>query len=233
MSAKRAVVLEHDPKEGPGTLARFMASRRIPFDRVALYRGEPLPPVETAGVLIVMGGPMNVYEEDKFPFLAAENAFIRSAIQRKIPYLGLCLGSQLLAKAFGARVYKARVPEVGWCPVQLSAEARRAGLFQGFDESLEVLQWHEDTFDLPERSVHLASSPEVPHQAFQVDGIFYGLQFHLEVDEPILKSWFERDPRLAAILAEYARYQKNLDALAEKFFGRFFELTGKKERVPS
>ena len=221
---KEVVILEHVSTEKAGTLLDHLNKNGIPFQSIRLYeRGYALPPLDSAAALIVMGGPMNVYEEDKFPFLREENLYIKEAVKNKVPYLGICLGSQLLAKALGARVYKAKRAEVGWDDVRLSESAQKDGIFSGLDlSSLKVLQWHEDTFDLPEGAVHLASSPAVPHQAYSLDGLFYGLQFHVEVDRPMLQQWFEKRDDLEKILSEYDGYHLELARITERIYGNFF-----------
>jgi GMP synthase (glutamine-hydrolysing) len=225
---KKVYVCEHAPNEKAGTILDFMKINGIPYEEIRLFEeGYSFPDTGRVGALIVMGGPMNVYEEDKHPFLKEENAFIQEAVRRKIPYLGVCLGSQLLAKALGAKVYKAARPEVGWDCVRLSPEARKKGLFRDMpSDPLKVLQWHEDTFDLPKGAVHLASSEVVPNQAYEVDGLFYGFQFHVEVNRPMLEDWFKDKPNLKEILAEYDRYRPELEKLTESIYRRFFDLSG-------
>ena len=110
----RVTILEHVPNEKAGTIRDFLFKEHIPFDEIRLFDGARLPDPSEVSALIVMGGPMNVYEEEKYPFLKEEDLFIRAAIEKRVPYLGICLGSQLLAKALGAKVMKAREPELGW-----------------------------------------------------------------------------------------------------------------------
>lgn len=176
--------------------------------------------------LVVMGGPMNVYQEKEHPFLKKENAFIRKAVKAGVPYFGVCLGSQLLAKALGARVYKARRPEVGWDDVSLTPAARKDPVFgEVGKKKLRVMQWHEDTFDIPSGAVKLASSRAVPNQAYVLDGRFYGLQFHVEADRPLLADWFKKHADRKEILAEHRRYRRRLDALTRRMYARFFALS--------
>ena len=224
---KQVLVLEHVPSEKAGTILDFLNTQKIQFREVALYRkGYALPDPDSVSALVVMGGPMNVYEEDKFPFLAEENNFIRRCVDAGIPYLGICLGAQLLAKALGARVYKAAQPEVGWGDVQLSEQARRDPLFGNLNsKTLRVLQWHEDTFDLPKNSVSLASGNVVPNQAYCVEGRFYGFQFHVEINRGMLEDWFKNRPDLSRILAEYDRYREALNAITDKIYRGFFQRT--------
>jgi GMP synthase-like glutamine amidotransferase len=143
---------------------------------------------EIEGV-VSLGGPMNVYEEKEFPFLKEEDIFIKEAVKKEIPFLGICLGSQLIAKACGARVRKSPVKEVGWFKVALEPTVEDDPLFEGLAGSLEVFQWHEDTFDIPSGGVLLAKGGDCPHQAFRIGRSVYGIQFHIEVTERIIADW--------------------------------------------
>lgn len=228
---KEVLILEHDPKENAGTIRDYLDREHIPYREIELFHpGHRLPDPASARALVVMGGPMNVYEEERHPFLREEDAFIRGALAARVPYLGICLGSQLLAKALGARVYKAARPEIGWDDVTL-APAAKEGLFAGIKPGrLRVLQWHEDTFDLPRGAELLASSAAVPNQAFGVDGLFYGLQFHLEIDRPLIASWFEGRAEWAPLLAEYDSYRQELGTITTALYRNFFSL---KPAVPA
>ena len=227
MEIRQVVILQHVASEKAGTIVDYLKKNNIPFQAVDLYQdGYVLPPLGSLRALIVMGGPMNVYEEDKFPFLKEENAYIQEAVKRKVPYLGICLGSQLLAKALDAKVYKAREEEIGWQTVDLSDRAAQDTLFSSVgSKTLKVLQWHGDTFDLPKGAVPLASSPIVPNQAYAVDGRYYGLQFHVEVDRPMLEQWFAKREDLPKILSEYDAYREKLGRITDGIYGNFFKLS--------
>ena len=231
---KQVVILEHVPNETAGTMLDFLVERNISYQVVRLYEeGFEFPAVSSIRSLVVMGGPMNVYEEDKHPFLKRENLLIQEAIGQGIPYLGICLGAQLLAKALGASVYKAKEPEVGWGQVWLSREAKQDSLFSTLTRAqLQVLQWHEDTFDLPKGSVLLASSPVVPHQAYRYQDRCYGFQFHLEINRPMLEDWFKNKPEAQTILSEYDAYKPQLDLLAYRIYQAFFCPIGDNTRQP-
>lgn len=242
---KKVIILQHVASENAGTILDFLKKKKIPFQQVKLFRDvtgtrtekvhvpDIFPDIDKARALVVMGGPMNVYEEEKYPFLKAENTFIQEAILRGVPYLGVCLGSQLLAKAMGAKVYKAKKEEIGWDIVELTARAKEDPLFRalfrghapkGACPRIQVLQWHGDTFDLPRAAVHLAANKDVPHQAYCVAGLFYGLQFHIEVNRPMLEAWFKNRPDLSAILKEYDRYKSTLKKITDRFYNNFFSL---------
>ena len=221
---KEILILEHVPNEKAGTILDFLRARKIPFHEIPLYRNDySFPDLDSVHAVVAMGGPMNVYEEDKFPFLIEENDFIRRVVKAGIPYLGVCLGAQLLAKALGARVYKARQPEVGWGDIHFSPAAKKDKLFGSLaSQGLRVLQWHEDTFDLPENAVHLASSAVVPNQAYCVDGLFYGFQFHVEASRAMLEDWFKERPDLEPILSEFDIYKEELNKITDKIYRNFF-----------
>lgn len=221
--SRKVFILKHIASEDAGTILDFLKKRNIPHIGVNLYAGNSLPALDQVQALVIMGGPMNVYEEEKYPFLKEETVFIKKAIEAGIPCLGICLGSQLIAKALGKRVYKASQPEVGWDEVSLLESARQDVVFSMLGrERLKVLQWHEDTFDLPDHAALLASSAVVKNQAFRFGDRVYGLQFHVEVNRPMLEDWFKKSPELSKILAEYDEYQKTLDHLTERFYEKFF-----------
>ena len=134
---------------------------------------------------------MNVYEEDRYPFLKDEDLFIKEAIQRGKSVLGICLGAQLMAKALGAKVFKAPGKEVGWYDVSLTRIGLRDPLFSDLPKTFPVFQWHEDTFEIPRAGRLIATSSPISHQAFRYGENAYGLQFHLEVTEKMIAEWVE------------------------------------------
>jgi GMP synthase-like glutamine amidotransferase len=227
MVSKEVLILQHVANEGAGTIRAYMEMHAIPFRFIRLFQNEPLPvSLNKVLAVLIMGGPMNVYEDEKFPFLKAEDLFIKQLIKENIPILGVCLGAQLLAKALGAKVFKAKTPEIGWGDVEISQGGAKDPLFSGLkSEVLQVLQWHGDTFDLPEGAVHLASSMIVSNQAFRYQDHFYRFQFHVEVDRPILEDWF-KNPRIQApVLKEYDDYKSKLSAITESIYRNFFKLS--------
>lgn len=186
----RALVLQHIAVEGPGRLASFLQQRGWELVTIALYAGDRLPAApQEYQAIIIMGGPMGVYDEADYPFLHAEHTFIQRALAQNVPMLGICLGSQLLAKALGARVYRNPCKEIGWYTVDLTPEGRMDPLFQGVSSPVPVFQWHGDAFELPAGAVALASSPQCTHQAFRYGAWVYGLLFHLELVPAMIHSW--------------------------------------------
>lgn len=220
-------ILKHVANEGGGTIHDYLNQQNIPVRFIELHRGDSIPAdLSRVRAVCVMGGPMNVDEEAKFPFLKAEDAFIRLLIREHIPVLGVCLGSQLIAKALGKKVYKAAAPEIGWGNVRLSDDALADPLFKTLHKTeLQVLQWHEDTFDLPDGAVLLATNDLVPHQAFRYGRTTYGFQFHIEVNNTMLLDWFEKKPEGPSVLAAYRAYQAQLQILSSRIYKAFFNLS--------
>ncbi|MCS6896614.1 MAG: type 1 glutamine amidotransferase [Nitrospira sp.] len=175
----RAVCLQHVAFEGPGSFALSLEKRGVRLER-SLVPKDGLPR-DTGDLLIVMGGPMSVNDAD--PWIAEETDFIRSALLSGQPMIGVCLGSQFMAKALGAAVRAGKAPEVGITKVRLTDEARHDPIFGSFPESFEVFEWHGEVFDLPKDCVPLAGSDVAPLQAFRYGDHAYGLLFHLEMEE--------------------------------------------------
>ena len=183
--------------------------------------------------IVSLGGPMNVYEEEKFPFLKAEDQFLKKAIKEEIPILGICLGSQLLAKACGAKVVKSPVKEVGWFKINLQKIAQSDPLFKGLDKTIDVFHWHEDMFEIPEGATLLATAEGCPHQALKVGACAYGVQFHIEITGKIIADWCQAygksdDPQKRLTAKEMMRsYEKNKERLkknSEIVYGNFVHL---------
>ncbi|OGC11426.1 hypothetical protein A3K48_02805 [candidate division WOR-1 bacterium RIFOXYA12_FULL_52_29] len=213
--------IKHELSEGPGTIEEFLVKRGLPFQTIEAWRGDRFPEKITgADAVVSLGGPMNVYEEERYPFLAEEDLFIKRIIGEKVPFLGVCLGAQLLAKAAGAKVYRAAKKEVGWGTVDLTGSGKNDPLFAGSSPSLEVFQWHGDTFDLPENGTLLAIGSEVERQAFSVGDRAYGLQFHVEVSEKIITDWFKADA--APYLVHFLKIKEKYQAEAERIYRNFF-----------
>jgi GMP synthase-like glutamine amidotransferase len=186
----RALVLQHIACEPPGIFEDVLRERGAELHRAELDEGEPLPDWRGFDAIVAMGGPMSVNDEAELPWLAEEKRAIGDAVRAGKPYWGVCLGVQLLAASLGARVYPGPEPEVGLLPVELTEDGRADPVFGGLESGMTTLQWHGDTFDLPEGAVRLASSPAYVNQAFRFRRA-YGVQFHLEVSAAMAREWAE------------------------------------------
>lgn len=187
---QRILVFQHVAHEILGTLDPLLRDagfriRYVNFSRQADER----PEVDRYHGLVILGGPMNCDETARYPHLAIEVAAIRTAIERGMPVLGICLGAQLIARALGARVVPNEVKEIGWYDLTPTAEGMHDSLFRHFAATEKIFQWHGDTFEIPHGAVHLASSPTCRNQSFRFGDNVYGLQFHLEVDEALITRW--------------------------------------------
>jgi GMP synthase-like glutamine amidotransferase len=174
----RAHYLQHASFEGLGSIGPWLESAGYEITVTKFYESTSLPNPGQFDLLIIMGGPMSVNDEEHFPWLRSEKQFIRDAIESGKAVLGICLGAQLIASALGESVYPNRRKEIGWFPVE-GIPHRQESTFV-FPPSVEVFHWHGETFDLPDGAVHLARSEACENQAFQFDKAVIGLQFHLE-----------------------------------------------------
>jgi GMP synthase-like glutamine amidotransferase len=234
----RLLVLQHIACEHPGAFTDVIEERGVEAVPVELDEDEGLPDWREFDAVLVMGGPMGAYEEESHPWLAGEKALVREAAEAGRPVLGVCLGVQVLAAALGAEVAPLEGgAEVGLLPVELTAAGRDDPLFQGMPEPLVTLQWHGDTFELPEGATLLASSPAAPHQAFRAGEAAYGVQFHLEVTDEMAREWAEvpayRDSLAkslgeeggAEFLAEVERRAHELHPGARRLFENWLDLS--------
>ena len=175
----RIQVLQHVAFEGPAAIGDWAEARGHDVETTHLYAGDGLPELDSFDFLVVMGGPMNIHDDDEHGWLANERDFTRAAIDEGKIVLGVCLGAQLIADALGASVYPARQKEIGWFQIALT-DAAQDGLFIGFAPRFSVFHWHGDTFDLPPGATHLARSGITKNQAFLWGDRVLALQFHLE-----------------------------------------------------
>lgn len=184
------LIIKHIEIEGPGTLFDFFLKSSYQMKIIELDRGEELPPLEKCQAVISLGGPMNVYEEEKHPFLKKEIDFIQHTLKNQIPFLGICLGAQLLVKAAGGKIKKLDTRELGWYKVRLTQQGKKDSLFKDL-EDLEVFQWHEDFFEIPRKGELLATCDTCHNQTVRVGNSAWGLQFHPEMTIEMLLDWFE------------------------------------------
>ncbi len=189
---KNILILQHEPHEGLGAWDPLFKSqgRRVVFRN--LFAGEKVPLEEELCEwegIVLMGGAMSANDENKLDFIRDELKMIPQAIELKIPLLGVCLGSQLIAKALGAKISRGTQKEIGWHPLQLGISCSKDNLFGGLSGPVMMFQWHGETFELPSGSIHLAKSALYPNQAFRYADRIYGLQFHCEMTDSMIREW--------------------------------------------
>lgn len=187
--AKSALILQHVSFEGPGVLADVLARQGY----TSTLHDASTAPIDTLDplgpdLLIVLGGPIGVYDDHIYPFLRSELKLIEKRLTAKRPILGICLGAQLIAHALGKRVYAGPQKEIGWSPLELTDAGKRS-LLKSLTPDVPVLHWHGDTFDLPDEAVLLASTAVTRNQAFSIGRHVLALQFHVECDGSDIKRW--------------------------------------------
>ena len=246
---KKLLVLQHVAHELLGTLNPLLKSAgfRLRYVNFARYP-EAQPSLDGYHGLVVLGGPMSVNDTDRLPHLITEMKLIEAAMHRNLPVLGICLGAQLIAKTLGAAVYPNKEKEIGWYDVSPTDKAESDPLLAEFQRTEKIFQWHGDTFDIPKSTIHLAFSSLCTNQAFRYGANVYGLQFHLEVDEPMIHRWLrvaENKKEITAlggkidperIHRETPDHVSRLQQLSECVFGEFIRLFGiqkKTVRLPS
>ncbi len=172
--------IQHVPFEGPAALEDWANARGHDLKGIHIYKGDTLPDPGEYSLLVVLGGPMNIYDEKQYPWLADEKQYLARAIKSDKTVIGICLGAQLLADVLGAKVKPNIVKEIGWFPVSLTPLGWNDPIFKHMPATFEAFHWHGDTFELPPNAHHIATSYACPHQAYIWDGRVIGLQFHLE-----------------------------------------------------
>ncbi len=225
------LILKNTETEGPGTIEEFLRENDIPFDILELSAGEIPRSLESYDTLVILGGPMGVYEKEKYPHLIAGSRVLREAVNREMKVLGICLGCQMLAHCLGADVYPGAEKEIGWHHIELTGEGLKDPLMRklaihpavgDFWRKFRVFHWHGDTFDLPPGAVLLAGSARYRHQAFRFGRRVYGFQFHIEVTREMIMTWFEGMPELNAMLDETERCFNEYAGRALHFYKNFF-----------
>jgi len=180
--------IQHVAYESPGYLVQWAAEQNHTVSFTKMFESPIFPSPDDFDWLIVMGGPMGVYDENKFSFLKLEKEFIRSVIGTGKKVLGICLGSQLVAEALGAKVYPHIQKEIGWWPVKRTNSGKTNPVLENLPDEFITFHWHGDTFDLPDGAVHLLQSDACPHQAYLYKNQVMGLQFHMEATPELIKA---------------------------------------------
>lgn len=222
------LIIKNVFSEGPGTIEEHLREARIPYSIIDLGIGDAVPALDFFTHLLIMGGPMAVYEMHRYAYLVNEALLISAAIKANKHVMGVCLGAQMLAHVLGARVYPGSKKEIGWYEVALTPEGMNDPLLSVLAlpgrSTAQVFQWHGDTFDLPRGAVRLASSDLYPNQAFRYGDRVYGLQFHIEVTPKIVHDWLapEQGVDLAGITGDSERIFSAYRERAGNFYARFF-----------
>ncbi len=220
------LIIQNDPEVPPGNFSDIIAGMDVPCRVAHPYDSEALPPVDEIAAAIVLGGAMGVHDTDRHPFLAGVKAFIRACVEAETPFLGVCLGGQLLADILGGRVIAGSPHgERGTSPVTLTAVGEKDPLFAGISREFISFQWHNDSFDVPPGGIHLASSVACPGQAFRFGRCAWGTQFHPEADRAIVDCWArwtkETAPRADEFLAAFSRAEQTYLEISRLLLANF------------
>jgi len=221
--------IQNDPEVPPGTYADRLAETGIAFRIARPFAGEDIPRLDEAAAVIVLGGSMGVNDTGVHPFLLKVKDYIRAALNVWKPFLGICLGGQLLADVAGARVTSNLYEEIGVRRVNLSMKGLEDVLFRSVPAHFDTFQWHHDSFALPEGAIPLACSDACPIQAFRCGRNAYGLQFHPEVNENIVEAWcrdFAGGPEPDLILAGFRNVRASYLNNSLRILDNFLEIAG-------
>ena len=192
----RALAIVHQPDAGPGVFAEALAAKGVELDRWLIADGPKPAEPSSYDAVLTFGGAMHTDHEAEHPWLKEEKSILADLIDRRVPLLGMCLGSQLVAEAAGATPRRASEPEIGWHAVELTAEAAGDPLLGGLPARFSAFQWHSYEAPLPPGATALARSP-VCLQAFRLEGPAWGIQFHAEVSRDDADYWisdYRSDP---------------------------------------
>jgi GMP synthase (glutamine-hydrolysing) len=227
------ILIGHDANETFGVAPRALADAGRMVRTHRGPDGDLLPSLDEIAGIVLFGGAMNIDATDRHPFLADERAYVRDAVAAGVPYLGICLGAQMLARALDRSVHPAGIREFGFQTLHLTPDAARDPLLPVFEDGDAVFHWHEDTFELPHDAVLLGTGDDVPLQAFRVGDRAWGLQFHLEIDRPELERWLEAAGEdvvrswgmpSAEVLTQADRFLPTQERKARELFRRFADV---------
>jgi len=179
--------LQHVEFEGLANIEVWARAKGHSVSKTLLYENEKPPLLNEFDWLVIMGGPMNIYEEERYPWLVQEKKLIEDSIAGNKFVLGICLGAQLIANVLGARIFRNAHKEIGWHPVRLTESGKKSAIFRVLPETFIPFHWHGDTFELPEGAILTAKSEGCSHQAFEYNGRVIGLQFHLESSDESIR----------------------------------------------
>ena len=233
MTPPRIHYIQHVPYEGLGSIQMWADLRGCEIKGTRTYLNEPFPLNSDHDWLLIMGGPMGVYDEKEHPWLSIEKQYIRQSIQAGKTIIGICLGAQLIAHVLGAKVYPSPYKEIGWFPVHKTEQGKVHPMLDSIPNTFTAFHWHGDTFELPEGSIHLFQTNVCPNQAFLYDERILGIQFHFEVTPALINQMAEhgRDELVSAkfiqeaeTILEQNNHCQNLDQYLNLLFD---QMTGR------
>jgi GMP synthase-like glutamine amidotransferase len=231
----RVLIVQNCAPEGLGLFERYLVDRGIDHKVLHAYEEPAFPSPDDYDACVIGGTPIAAYHVHRHPFLRAEWLFVEAFLATRKPCLGICFGSQLLARLLRARVYRHSAEEVGGGAVRLTPPGREDPFFAGFPEEFPVFQWHADTFDIPEGAIHLAEGEACGHQAFRRGGAV-AVQFHLEVTAADVARWaalyadeLQRVGKTGdEVVAECEAREEAMKPLADRLMANFLALSGRK-----
>lgn len=191
MNNLRIHCIQHEMFETPGCILNWAKAHGFPVSYTHIYKNDQLPQLVDFDFLLIMGGSMSAYDDEKISWIRTEKELIRKAIDANKYVVGICLGSQLIASALGARVFINRYKEIGFFPLYLSSVAKKMSMFKGFKDKMYVFHWHGDTFDMPINAKHLAYSHACHNQGFLYNDRVLALQCHMEITIEIMEDLFK------------------------------------------
>lgn len=219
------VVIENAAQCPSGLYGELLKAWSVPHLTWRTHSAEPAPSLDPACGVLLLGGPMGVHDELRYPFLRAEKALLAELLRREIPALGICLGGQLLAEVLGAPVHARRHGEHGCSSVSLTAAGKADPLFAGLTDPFPSFHWHNDSFEIPAGAAHLAFTPACAGQAFR-QGNAWGVQFHPEVDAAIVEDWRRRVGAGIAVSEAFRRQWPELQAVGARLLANFLQIAG-------
>lgn len=220
------LILKNVTTEGPGTIADFLVDKRIPY-RIVELETETIPEAGEFDTLVIMGGPMSV--NDEIPYIRREEELVREFISKGKRVFGVCLGAQIMAKAFGAAVYVGPQKEIGWYDIELTEGGERDPLMRQLapdknTKKIKVFQWHGETFEIPVGAERIASSELYPNQAFRFNEKTYAFQFHIEVTKELIYEWLRNEAvDMDRIREQTEKLYDDYLCRAKNFYSAFFK----------
>lgn len=215
---KHALVLQHFKENPPGRVGNLLDEHNIPFHLVQVGHS-PLPNPSEYGAIFVLGGTQHLYDRSSYPYATHEEIYLKRAIEERVPYLGMCLGGQLLANTFQAPIRKLPKEHIGFLEIHFTEAGEQDPLYHGLQGQQLAFQWHEDAFELPHGAVSLAYHEDGANQAFRYLNHAYGLQYHIEITQEMFDVWLHQPDLKKEFIDAYGteRYQETERAAVERY----------------